>query len=309
MHRVARSRTALSLVVVTIFSFARPSIAAEPKSPAAAPQVEQVIVVFKTHFDIGYTQLAREVVERYRTSMIDKALAVCDASQTLPPENRFVWTLSGWPMTQILWPGQTPERRTRIEKAIREGRLVWHALAGTTHTESLGLEDLVRSLGFSSRLARQFGQPLPRDAKMTDVPCHTWVVPTVLRRAGVDFLHLGCNSASGSPEVPAITETEKDPAKILTVRARVADEIIALSQSPALLVETEPAENASLVEGPIAVEVRGITEPGATVRVNGSRVAVESDGNFVARTGAQIRIEAEHGGKKQTALRSFKVRR
>ncbi len=186
--------------------------------PAVKPHVEQVIVVFKTHFDIGYTQLAREVVDRYRTSMIDKALAVCDASESLPPENRFVWTLSGWPMTQILWPGQTPERRSRLEKAIRDGRLVWHALAGTTHTESLGLEDFVRSLGFSSRLARQFGQPLPRDAKMTDVPCHTWLLPTVLKRAGVDFLHLGCNGASGSPDIPALFWWEgPDGSRLLTM--------------------------------------------------------------------------------------------
>ncbi len=190
---------------------------AEPKTAAPAG-VEQVVVVFKTHFDIGYTQLAREVVERYRTSMIDKALDVCDHTQKLPPEDRFVWTLSGWPMTQILWPGQTPQRRARIEKAIREGRLVWHALGATTHTESLGLEDLVRSLEFSSRLSRQFGQPLPRDAKMTDVPCHTWLVPTVLRRAGVDFLHLGCNSASGSPDIPALFWWEgPDGSRLLTM--------------------------------------------------------------------------------------------
>lgn len=191
--------------------------AAEVKS-ASRPPVEQVIVVFKTHFDIGYTQLAREVVERYRTSMIDKALDVCDHTAKLPPENRFVWTLSGWPMTQILWPGQTPQRRARIEKAIRDGRLVWHALGATTHTESLGLEDFVRSLEFSSRLARQFGQPLPRDAKMTDVPCHTWLVPTVLRRAGIDFLHLGCNSASGSPDIPELFWWEgPDGSRLLTM--------------------------------------------------------------------------------------------
>ena len=89
----------------------------------------------------------------------------------MPPEHRFVWTLSGWPMAQILWPGQTPERRERIAQAIRDGRLVWHALPATLHTESLDLEDLVRGMGFSSRLSRQFGMPLPRDAKMTDVPC------------------------------------------------------------------------------------------------------------------------------------------
>lgn len=195
-----------------------PSCSAGESKAASPAGVEQVVVVFKTHFDIGYTQLAREVVERYRTSMIDKALDVCDHTATLPPEHRFVWTIPGWPMQQILWPGQTPERRARIEKAIREGRLVWHALAGTTHTESMGLEDLVRSLGFSSRLAKQFGQPLPRDAKMTDVPCHTWLVPTVLRRAGIDFLHLGCNSASGSPDIPVLFWWEgPDGSRLLTM--------------------------------------------------------------------------------------------
>ncbi len=189
------------------------------EATASKPQgVERVIVVFKTHFDIGYTQLAREVVDRYRTSMIDKALEVCDHTDKLPPEQRFVWTLPGWPMAQILWPGQDDARRARLEKAIREGRLVWHALAGTTHTESMGVEDLVRSLGFSSRLARQFGQPLPRDAKMTDVPCHTWILPTVLKRAGVDFLHLGCNSASASPDIPALFWWEgPDGSRLLTM--------------------------------------------------------------------------------------------
>jgi len=209
------------VLLLAALTGAGPLRAAEPKpqSPAQpAAKIEQVVVVFKTHFDIGYTQLAREVVDRYRTSMIDKALAVCDATERLPPENRFVWTIPGWPMQQILWPGQTPERRKRIEKAIRDGRLVWHALGGTTHTESLGLEDFVRSLGFSSRLARQFGQPLPRDAKMTDVPCHTWLVPTVLKRAGVDFLHLGCNSASGSPDVPVLFWWEgPDGSRLLTM--------------------------------------------------------------------------------------------
>ena len=215
-----KTRWFLILGFAALFG-AAPLPAADPKPQSTVPpaaKVEQVVVVFKTHFDIGYTQLAREVVDRYRTSMIDKALAVCDASEKLPPENRFVWTIPGWPMQQILWPGQTPERRQRIEKAIREGRLVWHALGGTTHTESLGLEDLVRSLGFSSRLARQFNQPLPRDAKMTDVPCHTWLVPTVLKRAGVDFLHLGCNSASGSPDVPVLFWWEgPDGSRLLTM--------------------------------------------------------------------------------------------
>ncbi len=185
---------------------------------SAAAAVEEVVVVFKTHFDIGYTDLARNVVARYRTSMIDNALAVCDGAKAMPPEHRFVWTLSGWPMEQVLWPGQTPERRERVAQAVRDGRLVWHALPASLHTESLDLEDLVRGMVFSSRLSRQFGMPLPRDAKMTDVPAHTWVLATVLKRAGVDFMHIGCNGGSATVEVPRLFWWEgPDGSRVLTM--------------------------------------------------------------------------------------------
>ena len=53
---------------------------------------------------------------------------------------------------------------------------------------------------------------------MTDVPSHTWIVPTVLKHAGVDFLHLGCNSASGSPDVPLLFWWEgPDGSRVLTM--------------------------------------------------------------------------------------------
>jgi hypothetical protein len=190
----------------------------ENAAVAPAPKLEQVIVVFKTHFDIGYTDLARNVVDRYRTSMIDKALDVCDSTDQLPPDHRFVWTVPGWPMRQILWPGQTRGRRERLERAIREGRLVWHALPGSLHTESLDLEDIVRGLRFSSDLSRAFDMESPRDAKMTDVPSHAWILPTILKHAGVEFLHLGCNSASASPDVPRLFWWEgPDGSRLLTM--------------------------------------------------------------------------------------------
>lgn len=188
--------------------------------PARAAQPEQVIVVFKTHFDIGYTDMASNVVQRYRTTMIDQALDVVDASRKLPPEQQFVWTIPGWPLHKIIedWPGQKPERQRRIEQAFKEGRFVVHALPFTTHTELLELEDLVRGLGYASQLSRDAGLPLRRDAKMTDVPCHSWILPTLLRHAGVDFLHLGCNAASSSPRVPRLFWWEgPDGSRLLTM--------------------------------------------------------------------------------------------
>jgi alpha-mannosidase len=187
--------------VILVFAACACVCAAEEKPP-----VSQVIVVFKTHFDIGYTDLATNVVQRYRTTMIDQALKVVDQNRDLPPEQQFVWTIPGWPMKKILedWPGQTPERRERVRKAFKDGRFVVHALPFSTHTELLELEDLVVGLSFSTEISQSNQQPLPRDAKMTDVPSHSWVMPTLLKHAGVDFLHLGCNAASSSPQVPRL---------------------------------------------------------------------------------------------------------
>ena len=192
-----------------------------PASFAAdTPRVREVIIAFKTHFDIGYTDMASNVVRRYRTTMIDQALKVVDQNRDLPPQQQFAWTIPGWPMTKIAedWEGQTPERKQKILQAFKEGRFVVHALPFSLHTELLEPEDLVRGLGFASRICRQAGLPLPRDAKMTDVPCHTWFLPTLLRNAGVDFLHLGCNGGSSSPHVPPLFWWEgPDGSRLLTM--------------------------------------------------------------------------------------------
>ena len=182
-------------------------------------RVKEVVIVFKTHFDIGYTDMAENVVRRYRTSMIDDALTVVDQNRRLPREQQFVWTVPGWPMHQILdWPEQTPERKRRITQALKDGRFVVHALPFSTHTESLEPEDVVRGMRFSSQISRALGLNLPRDAKMTDVACHTWLVPTLLKHAGVNFFHLGSGSYCATPEVPPLFWWEgPDGSRLLTM--------------------------------------------------------------------------------------------
>jgi hypothetical protein len=167
--------------------------------------VDHVWVVFKTHFDLGYTDLAENVFTKYRVNMMDGALKVIEQNRSQPPEKRFVWTVAGWPLARaILDREQDPVRKQRIEAAIREGSLAVHALPATLHTESFDLEDLVRSLHYSSRLARDYGRPLSISGKMTDVPEHSWVLPTVMAHAGIKFLQIGCNSACQYPRFPRL---------------------------------------------------------------------------------------------------------
>ncbi|MCC6288345.1 MAG: DUF5054 domain-containing protein [Chitinophagaceae bacterium] len=181
------------------------------------PNVTDIWVVFKTHFDLGFTDLPENVFRRYREDMMNKALDIIEKSENLPKEKRFAWTVSGWPLqAQILSPLQTPERKARIEKAIKNGTLAVHGLPFTLHTESLDYEDLVRGLGFSSAVARKYGLPLPSSAKMTDVPSHSWVMPTLLNHAGIKFLQLGCNPASQYPRFPELFWWEgADGSKVL----------------------------------------------------------------------------------------------
>ena len=186
----------------------------------AVSSLQEVVIVFKTHFDIGYTDFASNVVSRYRTTMIDEALRVVELSRPLPAEQQFAWTIPGWPAARIAmdWPGQTASRKEQLSRAFKDGRFVVHGLPFTTHTELLETEDLVRGLGFASSISRASGLPLPRDAKMTDVPCHSWILPTLLKSAGIDFLHLGCNAASSSPQVPVLFWWEgPDGARLLTM--------------------------------------------------------------------------------------------
>ena len=168
------------------------SIAESAKAGAPVKAgLENVVIVYKTHFDLGYTARMRDVVHEYRTEMADRVLDAIERNSRQPKERQFVWTVSGWPMKQIIWDGQTPERRQKIEQAIRDGNLAVHAYPFTTHTETAELEDLVRGLNISSTINRRFGLPLSTTAKMSDVPGQSWIFPTLFAHAGIKFYHMG----------------------------------------------------------------------------------------------------------------------
>ena len=80
-------------------------------------------MVFKTHYDIGFTDLASKVIDRYRTTFVDNAMKVIDASRKRPSNEQFVWTIPGWPLKEMLWAGQTPERRAEIARAAEGGKI------------------------------------------------------------------------------------------------------------------------------------------------------------------------------------------
>lgn len=179
-------------------------------------EVEDIIIVFKMHFDIGYTDWSESILQKYTTSMMDETLRSVEETGKLPKEDQFVWTLPGWPMKYIM-ENTSEAYKSGIEKALKDGRFKVHALPFTFETESSDLETLVRGMSYSSQINRKYDQPLVRGAKLTDVPSHSWILPTLLTQAGVKILHIGCNPGSVSPDIPTLFWWEgPDGSRLLT---------------------------------------------------------------------------------------------
>lgn len=166
----------------------------------AAQRVREVGVVFKTHLDLGFTDLAGAIVRRYLRDYIPAALELARTTRERP--HRFVWTTGSWLVHRFLETA-SPAGRRAMEEAIRAGDFHWHALPFTTHTEFMDADLFRLGLVYSKSLDKRFGR-VTRGAKMTDVPGHTIGMVPLLAEAGVRFLHLGVNPASTVPGVPPV---------------------------------------------------------------------------------------------------------
>lgn len=162
-----------------------------------------VHLIFKTHLDIGFTDLAELVRAQYHRQFIPQAIATGEHFHAENPDDpAFVWTTGAWLILDHLENG-TREQVRRLERAIERGLIVWHALPFTTHTELMSPALFGAGLSYARELDERFGRQTIA-AKMTDVPGHTLGMVPLLAAAGVRFLHLGVNTASPVPDVPPI---------------------------------------------------------------------------------------------------------
>lgn len=160
-------------------------------------------LVFKTHLDIGFTQLAETVRREYHEVFIPRAIDTGEHFFAEDPAQRmFVWTTGAW----LIWDHletQPRDRVRRLERAIEHGLIRWHSLPFTTHTELMSPALFRAGMSYAQELDRRFGTSTIA-AKMTDVPGHPLGIVPILAEAGIRFLHIGVNSASTLPEVPPL---------------------------------------------------------------------------------------------------------
>lgn len=193
--------------------------------------VRRVIIVSKTHLDVGYTDYAAAVLQRYVDSFIPKALDLAFLVNT-PEKRRFVWTTGSYLIKYYLEHADE-EGKARCLEALRLGYVRYHALALTTHTELMSSELFSYDLSIGKRLDAMLGC-ITIAAKMTDVPGHTMAMVPALAKSGVTYLHIGVNASSRVPHVPAMFRWRYDGSEIVVSYAGAYGEAAVLENGVVL---------------------------------------------------------------------------
>ena len=162
--------------------------------------VKQVYLIFKTHLDLGFTNLASDVELKYFHDFIPRAIETARILKQSNPHRRFVWTIDAYIIYEYL-NRYSGEKKSFLEDAIRTGDIAWHAMPFTTHTELLDRQLFEFGLSLSRELDERYGKNTAV-GKLTDVPGHTKAMIPSLVKHGVKVLHIGVNSSSAVPKLP-----------------------------------------------------------------------------------------------------------
>lgn len=160
---------------------------------------KKVIVVSKTHLDLGFTDYAENVRRKYLDSFIPEAINI---AKKLNNDNKkkFVWTTGSYLIHEALKEYEEKQKEELL-LAIKRGDIIAHALPFTTHTEIMNERLFEHGLSFVDEIDSIRGKKTI-SAKMTDVPGHTIAIVPYLANKGIKLLHIGVNDASKVPSVP-----------------------------------------------------------------------------------------------------------
>jgi len=161
--------------------------------------MKTVHVIFKTHLDVGYTDLAKNVIRKYMDDFIPGAI---ERAKQLDVNGvkKFIWTTGSWLIDHYLKCSDS-YGKAAMDDAIRAGYIKWHGLPFTTHTELMDANLMEYGLSLSAGLDKRFGVRTIA-AKMTDVPGHTIAMVPYMVKAGIQYLHIGVNNCCKRPDVP-----------------------------------------------------------------------------------------------------------
>lgn len=268
----------------------------------------EINIVFKTHFDYGYTDLSRKVEERYMKEYIPNALSMAEKFEE--SDTPFAWTTGAWLIERYLLTAGTSERQ-RMVRAIEKGQIFWHALPFTMHVEMMDAPLFERGLEVSRRLDRQFGRTTVA-AKATDVPGMTRAAVPYLAKAGIKLLHVGVNPVSAVPEVPAVfCWRASDGSEVMVLYSSNYGELVELPGTDRMLYFSMTNDNVGPAgEDSVKNLYRMLREkyPEAVIRpisMNEAALALEKSKEYLPVVTSEIGDSWAHGYQSDPAKQSM----
>jgi hypothetical protein len=196
MHRRDLLRAlSTSAIGACLKPLSRQTWAEEPRH-----QVKTVYVLYKCHLDLGFTDTEQGVIHTYFEDYFPRAMDIAETLRQSAGEERYVWTVAAWLLYEYLEQASS-EKRKRMEQAIANGDIAWHAMPFTWNSEMLDGSLIRSALRLSAALDQRFGTKTIA-GKLTDVPCHTRGIVIPLATSGIRFLDIGDNGGCKAPEVP-----------------------------------------------------------------------------------------------------------
>ncbi len=99
--------------------------------------MKKIHLISKTHLDLGFTDYAKKVVERYRAQFIPSAVQL--AEEINKNDKKFIWTTGSYLIRDSLLNASIKNQHM-LDIALKDGGVAWHALPFTTHTELISAE-------------------------------------------------------------------------------------------------------------------------------------------------------------------------
>lgn len=153
------------------------------------PRPWRVHVIQMSHHDVGYTDLASNVLPQHERAL-DEVVDMAESTRHFPDDAQFRMIVEQtWSIERYLRNAPS-KRREKMVGLMRSGHVEITALFGNVTTELCGHETLARMVYPAFRLKREYGIPLV-SAEHNDIPGISWGLCQVLADAGIKFFSPG----------------------------------------------------------------------------------------------------------------------
>lgn len=193
-----------------------------------APKVDSVHVIFMNHLDVGYAQLAVDIINEYFTVYFPRAIRLAEEFNYYRNDESFIYTTQPWLISLYLnCPPNIIFNGTRVQcpsshevqvfdNAIKKGYIAWHAGPMNMQIEFMNKAVLEASLKVAQDLNKRYGITTSV-LSQRDVPGMTaCAIPTFVQY-GIKAVSVGVNSGSAPPAVPKIFNWRNNGSSVIGI--------------------------------------------------------------------------------------------